>query len=286
MAIQVQEFFDKDTFTLSYVVYDPANKDALILDSVWDYEPASSQMSTHSLQKIITFISDHRLHVHYILETHAHADHVSGSQKLKEIYPQARVGIGAHITQVQETFKKIYNLKSDFKVDGSQFDVLLQEEKTYDAGSLLVQVFHTPGHTPACCCYLIGDHLFTGDLLFMPDFGTGRCDFPDGCAKDLYHSIQKIYRLPDDTRVYTGHDYMPNGRPLKFTSTIGEQKRQNTHIKADTPEQDFVAFRTARDKSLSAPRLLLPSVQINIDAGRLPPAETNGQHYLKIPLLT
>lgn len=281
---QVKEFFDPATWTLTYVVFDPDTKDAIVLDPVWDYDPAASKMSTESANAVLQFISEQQLNVHYILETHAHADHVSGSQVLKKHLKDAKVGIGAHITKVQEVFKEVFNLHEDFATNGSQFDLLLEEGKAYTAGTIKIQVLYTPGHTPACSSYLIDNAVFTGDALFMPDYGTGRCDFPAGSATELFDSVQKLYQLPDETLVYTGHDYMPNGRPLRFQSTIGEQKKSNIHITEKTTREQFVEFRNARDKTLSAPRLLLPSVQVNIDAGHLPEAESNGTRYLKIPV--
>jgi glyoxylase-like metal-dependent hydrolase (beta-lactamase superfamily II) len=280
----VKEFFDKATWTLTYVVFDSETRDAVVLDPVWDYDPASSRMSTSSAEAVLDFIKKQDLKVHLILDTHAHADHVSGSQVLKQHFPQAKVGIGANITKVQEVFKGVFNLHPDFKVDGSQFDLLLQEGKTYQAGSIKFEVLFTPGHTPACSSFLFGDAVFTGDALFMPDYGTGRCDFPAGSAADLYDSVQKLYKLPDSTKVYTGHDYQPGGRPLKFLSTIGEEKAANIQLKANTSKEDFVSFRNGRDKTLAAPRLLLPSVQVNVDAGHLPQPENNGSRYLKIPV--
>lgn len=281
---QVKEFFDKATWTLTYVVYDPETRDALILDPVWDYDPAASKMSTESTDVVVDFINKEKLKVHLILETHAHADHVTGSQILKKIFPQAKVGIGANITKVQNVFKGVFNLAEDFKTDGSQFDLLLEEGKTYHAGSIAINVIYTPGHTPACSSYLIDNAVFTGDALFMPDYGTGRCDFPAGSAEDLYESVQKLYQLPDETKVYTGHDYLPHGRDLRFVATIGEEKEKNIHLKKGTSREEFVQFRTQRDRQLAAPRLLLPSVQVNIDAGHLPEAESNGTRYLKIPI--
>lgn len=281
----VKEFFDRATWTLTYVVSDAATKDAVIIDPVWDYDPSSSKMSHASADEVLKYVNDQKLKVHYILETHAHADHVSGSQYLKEKIPGAKVGIGAKITDVQKVFKNVFNLDPDFKTDGSQFDFLLEEGKTVKAGSLAIDTMYTPGHTPACGTYIIGDTVFTGDALFMPDYGTGRCDFPAGSATDLYDSVyNKIYTLPDHYRVFVGHDYLPNGRPLAFESTIGEEKAKNIQLNVETTKDQFVHFRTTRDKSLAAPRLLLPSVQVNIAAGHLPKPEANGTSYLKIPV--
>lgn len=285
MKPQVKEFFDPATWTLTFVVSDPATKDAVIVDPVWDYDPASSKMSTASADKVLAFVRDQKLNVRAILETHAHADHVTGSQYLKKQLPGTVVGIGAKITDVQKVFKNVFNLHPEFPTDGSQFDVLLEEGKPEMFGSLKVETLYTPGHTPACATYVIGDAVFTGDALFMPDYGTGRCDFPAGSAADLYHSVHdKIYKLPENFRVFVGHDYLPNGRAVAFESTIGEEKEKNIQLRASTSKEDFVKYREGRDKTLAAPRLLLPSVQVNIDAGSLPVAEDNGTRYLKIPV--
>ena len=285
MKPNVEAFFDKDTWTLTYVVYDPSTKDALIIDPVWDYDPAASKLTTSSAETVLHYVQEKDLKVHYILETHAHADHVSGAQILKTKIPGTKVGIGAHIQAVQKVFKDVFNLNPDFATDGSQFDLLLTEDTPLKAGSLEIKTIYTPGHTPACSSYLIGDALFTGDALFMPDYGTGRCDFPAGSAEDLYTSIaEKLYQLPNETKVFVGHDYQPDGRALAYQSSIGEEKEKNIHIRANTTREEFVRFRTERDKQLAAPRLLLPSVQVNIDAGRLPAEEKPGARYLKIPL--
>ncbi|WP_409477277.1 MBL fold metallo-hydrolase [Pseudobdellovibrio sp. HCB154] len=281
----VKEFFDKATWTLTYVVYDSVTKDAVIMDPVWDYDPAASKMSTQSAEQVLAFVKENNLKVHYILETHAHADHVSGSQFLKKNLPGAKIGIGAKITEVQKVFKDVFNLDPNFKTDGSQFDLLLKEGEILAAGTLKIETIYTPGHTPACSSYVVEDSVFTGDALFMPDYGTGRCDFPAGSADDLYTSVhEKLYKLPDYYKVYVGHDYLPNGRALAFQSTIGEEKAKNIQLKSETNRTDFVEFRNTRDKSLAAPRLLLPSVQVNIDAGHLPEPEDNGKRYLKIPV--
>lgn len=284
--LSVQEFFDTATWTLTYVVYDTDTRDAVVIDPVWDYDPASGELSFESVNKVKNFLLQQKLHLHFILETHAHADHLSGSRGLQEHFPEAKIGIGRNIQKVQKTFEKIFNLGPKFAVDGSQFDFLLDENQKVRAGSLEIKTFFTPGHTPACASYLIGDSLFTGDAIFMPDYGTGRCDFPEGSADALFDSIQKIYQLPDDTRIFVGHDYQPHGRNLAFQTTIGEEKKKNIHLNAQTTREEFIAFRKKRDASLSAPRLLLPSIQVNIDGGRLPPTESNGVRYLKMPLRT
>lgn len=283
--VQVKEFFDKNTWTLTYVVWDETTKDAIVIDPVMDYDPASSKTSEESAKVVINFIQLMKLNLHYILETHAHADHLSGSQILKKVFPKSKIAIGEKITKVQEVFKNIFGLPDDFKTDGSQFDRLLKDGEHFSAGSIEIKTIFTPGHTPACASYYIDGNVFVGDALFMPDFGTGRCDFPSGSAKELYHSIHdRLYELPDDTKVYTGHDYQPNGRPLKFMATLAEEKKDNIQLKAATTLDEFVKFRTERDRILAAPKLLLPSVQVNIDAGHLPPPEKNGKRYLRIPI--
>lgn len=283
MSLKVQHFYDEKTFTLTYVVFDIETHDAIIVDPVLNYDAAASKMSMESIDKVDKFIKENELKLHYIMETHAHADHLTGSVELKNRYPQAKVAIGKHITAVQSVFKDVFFLR-DLATDGSQFDVLLDEENPIKAGSFEIKTIFTPGHTPACSTFQIDDMLFTGDTMFMPDFGTGRCDFPKGSAEDLYDSIQKLYQLPDETRFFTGHDYQPGGRELKFESTIGEAKTQNIQLKGNTSKEEFVKFRTERDATLSVPKLLLPSVQINIDAGRMPKVEENGMSYIKIPM--
>ena len=282
--MEIIHFFDEDTFTLTYLVIDPKTRDTVIIDPVLDFDPPSGAVTQKSLEKLKDYISGRNLVVRAILETHAHADHLSSSQLLKELYPNAVIGIGEKIKVVQEVFKAYFNIEY-LKTNGSQFDQLFRDFQEVSFGSIKMKAIPTPGHTPACMSYLFGDALFTGDALFMPDYGTGRCDFPKGSAKDLYHSVAKnLYSLPDETRVFVGHDYQPNGRELKFMTTIGESKKYNIQLKASTSEKEFIEFREKRDKTLKAPRLLLPSIQVNIDAGKLPPAEDNGVSYLKLPL--
>lgn len=284
MSQELKTFFDPKTYTLTYIVHDLKTKDAVVVDPVLDFDEASGKISHHSVDKVLDYVNNNQLKVHYILETHAHADHLTGAQVLREKIPGAKVAIGKNITEVQETFKGVFNLK-DLKTNGEQFDVLLDEENILSAGSIEVKTLFTPGHTPACSSYLIGDRVFTGDALFMPDFGTGRCDFPKGSAEDLYHSVhEKLYSLPDETKVLTGHDYQPGGRELQYESTIGEQKEKNIQLKASTTKEEYIKFRTERDAKLSAPHLLLPSIQVNIDGGNLPKEEDNGTRYLKLPL--
>ncbi len=284
MEPRVQGFFDPATWTVSYVVWDPASRDAFIVDPVLDYDPAASRIGTASGARLGDFVESERLHPHWVLETHAHADHLSGSQALRQRFPELRVAIGARITEVQAIFRDLFNLGPGFPVDGRQFDRLLGAGDGIPAGSLTVVALPTPGHTPACVTYCVGDAIFTGDALFLPDMGVGRCDFPAGSADALYDSVQRLYALPDATRVFVGHDYQPGGREVRWESTIGAEKRTNVQIRADTARAAFVAQRTARDQALAAPRLLLPSVQININAGKMPAPEGNGVSYLKIPL--
>lgn len=282
----IQHFFDPDTFTLTYVVIDESTKDAVIIDPVLDFDPPSGKVKDQSIQEVIAYISNHGLRVKAILETHAHADHLSSSQILKQIYPEALLGIGENIKVVQEVFKAHFNLPN-LKTDGSQFDKLFKDFEEVSFGSLKMKALPTPGHTPACMSYLFGDNVFVGDALFMPDYGTGRCDFPKGSAKDLYQSVSKtLYSLPDDTKVFVGHDYSPGGREMRFQTSIGESKKTNIQLKSDTREKEYIEFRLSRDKSLKAPRLLLPSIQVNIAAGHLPEKEDNGKSYLKLPMST
>jgi glyoxylase-like metal-dependent hydrolase (beta-lactamase superfamily II)/rhodanese-related sulfurtransferase len=280
--MQIQAFFDPDTFTLTYVVFDPASRDALIIDPVLDYDVLASRTSTRSLERVVAFVRERELRVHYLLETHAHADHLSGSQWLRE-HLGAKVAIGERIREVQEVFQDALDLPF-LATDGSQFDRLLRDGEAIIAGTLKVETLATPGHTPACVTYRIGDALFTGDALFMHDYGTGRCDFPRGSAEALYDSIQRLYALPDELRVFPGHDYQPNGREVAWETTIGRSRRENVQLRGDTTKATFVAMRTARDRTLQAPRLLYPSVQINIDGGRMPPPHANGRQYLNIPI--
>ncbi len=283
--MDIKTFYDKRTFTLTYVVYDPSSRDAVVIDPVLDYEPASSKTWTESVDAVIDFVNKEKLRVRFVMETHAHADHLSGAQRIKDACPNVRLAIGARITEVQKVFKKVFDLPDAFPTDGSQFDVLLQDGSKLEAGSLRVETMFTPGHTPACATYKIGDAIFTGDAIFMPDGGTGRCDFPGGSATDLYRSItQRIFALPDNTRMFVGHDYQPGGRELAYETTVGAQKEGNVALRASTTEADFVSFREKRDATLNAPKLLFQSVQVNVDAGRLPSANSNEIRYLKIPL--
>ena len=283
--MEIKTYFDPKTSTLTYVVYDSESKDALVIDPVMDYDPIGSKVSHESVDAVIAFVESQGLKLHWVLETHAHADHLSGAQVIRERFPEARIAIGQRITEVQALFKSALDLPEDFPTDGRQFDRLLADGERISAGSFEIELLFTPGHTPACGSYRIGDAVFTGDALFMPDMGTGRCDFPAGSAHDLFRSIKdRLYRLEDTTRVFVGHDYQPGGRALAWESTIGEQKRSNIQLKETTILDDFVRFRTERDKALSAPKLLFQSIQVNIDAGRLPQPASNQKRYLKIPV--
>lgn len=282
-SFHVEPFYDPATFTLTFVVADLASKDAVVIDPVLDYDPASGTTSTAAVDQVSAYLREHGLRVHYVLETHAHADHLSASQLLRRRF-DAKIAIGARIREVQETFKGIFDLPPGFATDGSQFDRLLADGEVVKAGSLAVEVIATPGHTPACVTFKVGDAIFTGDALFTEDYGTGRCDFPRGSAADLFDSIQKLYRLPDATRVFVGHDYQPNGRAVRWETTIGASKAHNPQLDATTNREAFIKARQARDATLAAPRLLFPSVQVNIDAGRLPTAHGNGKRYLVVPL--
>lgn len=282
--MQIETLFDPATSTLTYVVFDARSRDAVVIDPVLDYDPLSSSTSTRSLEKLEAFLKRRDLRLHYVLETHAHADHMSGSQYLKRRFG-AKVGIGARIREVQRVFRDVLDLPDSFAIDGSQFDRLFEDGEKIVAGTLELEVIATPGHTPACVTYRIEDAIFTGDALFIEDGGTGRCDFPAGSAHDLYTSVhERLYALPDATRVLVGHDYQPNGRELRSETTIGVEKAKNVQLRAGTTRDEFVEMRNARDATLSAPRLLYPSVQVNVGAGLLPEPHANGRRYLRVPL--
>lgn len=283
MSPNVRAFFDKATGTVSYVIYDAAGGTAAIVDPVLDYDPRSGRTRTASAEQIIAYVRAEKLRVEWILETHAHADHLSASQYLRDALG-GRIAIGERIREVQGTFKRIFNLEPDFPVDGSQFDVLLADDEIFTIGTLAAQALLVPGHTPADLAYRIGDAVFVGDTLFMPDVGTARCDFPGGDAHTLYRSIRKLLSLPPATRVFICHDYPPAGREVQWETSVAAQRERNIHVHDGVSEAAFVAMRTARDRSLDMPVLILPSVQVNVRAGRLPPPEANGISYLKIPL--
>jgi glyoxylase-like metal-dependent hydrolase (beta-lactamase superfamily II) len=286
MTTQIKPFFDERTYTLTYVVFDPETRDAVVIDPVLDYEPVGSKIWTESVDDVLEFLKNQELNVHYVLETHAHADHLSGSQWIKEEHPKARSAIGENITVVQDVFKGVFDLPATFATDGSQFDELLTDGQVVHAGSIPIEVIFTPGHTPACATYKVEDSIFTGDALFMPDVGTGRCDFPAGSSTDLYESVtERLYGLPDDTRVFVGHDYPEGrGREAAWETTIAESKASNVALPAKRDRDDFTAWRDERDSGLAAPRLLFQSVQVNVDAGRLPEPHANEKRYLRIPI--
>jgi glyoxylase-like metal-dependent hydrolase (beta-lactamase superfamily II) len=283
--MHIETFYDPATFTLTYVVSDEATRDAVIIDPVLDYDPLASQTSTKQVTQVVDYIERAQLKPHYVLETHAHADHLSASAFLKSAFPGVKVAIGERIREVQSSFKPVFDMPATFATDGSQFDVLLADAQVLAAGGLSVRTIATPGHTPACVSFLIGDAVFTGDALFMPDYGTGRCDCPRGSADELYTSVHdKLYVLPDKTRVFVGHDYQPGGRALRYETSIGASKESNIQLRASTGRAEFVERRTGRDQTLAAPRLLYPSVQVNIDAGHLPDEASNGIRYLRVPI--
>lgn len=281
----VKDFFDSDSNTFSYVVSDPATQCCAVVDSVMDFDYASGAASFESANVIIEYIREQGLKLEWILETHVHADHLSAAPYIKSKLG-GKLGIGAQIIQVQDIFGKVFNAGTEFERDGSQFDQLFHEGDTFSIGNLPVRVLHTPGHTPACVAYLVNDSFaFVGDTLFMPDFGTARCDFPGGDARQLYRSIQKLLSLPDEIQLYMCHDYKTAGRQeFRNATTVREERGHNVHVREGTNEDAFVAMRRARDEKLPMPRLLIPSVQVNMRAGKAPPAEDNGQHYLKVPL--
>jgi len=278
----VEIFFEEETFTASYLIYDEAGGHSAVLDVVLDYDPEHARTSTKSADEIIARINELKLTNLYVLDSHAHADHISAAAYMKTELG-GTTAIGARITHTQDIFKGIYNLDEDFKTDGSQFDLLLHDGDSFAVGALTFTAMHTPGHTPACITYRVGNCAFVGDTLFQPDYGTARCDFPGGDAATLYTSVQKILALPAETRLFTGHDYAPDDRPFELETTVAKQRAHNIHISEGVSERAFVTMRENRDKTLSAPRLLLPSIQINIRAGNFPEAEDNGQRYLKIP---
>lgn len=284
-TMNIEAFYDDASHTLTYVVSDPVTRDAVVIDPVLDYDAASSSISHAQAERVEAYLREQELTPRFILETHAHADHLSGSQILKRSFPQAKIGIGRRITEVQRVFKEVFDLPADFPTDGRQFDRLFEDGEVVQAGSLRFEVIFTPGHTPACACYRFDDAVFTGDALFMPDMGTGRCDFPAGSAADLYESLtRRVYALPDETRIFVGHDYQPGGRELAYETTVGAQKAGNVQLPASRSKPEFVEFRTRRDSGLSTPKLLFQSVQVNVDAGALPQPAGNERRYLKIPI--
>ena len=283
-APEVLPLFHEDSSTWTYLVIDPASNDAAVIDPVLDFDPKAGRASTASAEALLAAIRERGATVRWILETHAHADHLSAGHWLKAALPKARLGIGQGIRKVQKTFRPIFNLGEHFPVDGSQFDHLFQDDERFAIGVLEARVIPVPGHTSDSVAYLVGDALFTGDSLFMPDGGTARCDFPGGDAATLHRSIQRMFQLPEDTRVFVCHDYGPGGREPRCATSIGEQKRANIHVRDGISEAEFVRMRTERDATLSLPTLILPAVQVNIRAGALPEPEANGVRYLKLPI--
>ena len=284
MTPLVKTFFDEPTFTFSHVVSDPETKRCAIVDSVLDFDYAAGKTDTASADQIVDYVKAEGLTVDWILETHVHADHLSAAPYLKDKLG-GQLSIGEHITTVQNVFGKAFNEGSAFQRDGSQFDHLFKDEEQFKIGTIEARAMHTPGHTPACMSYLIGDALFVGDTLFMPDYGTARCDFPGGDAHTLYISVQKIFSLPDETRMFMCHDYKAPGRDHYLNeTTVGEERLHNVHVGEGKCEQEFIKMRTERDATLSMPRLILPSVQVNMRAGHMPEPEENGQSYLKVPV--
>ncbi|WNC94536.1 MBL fold metallo-hydrolase [Paraburkholderia sp. FT54] len=285
--MQIESFFEACTSTISYLLLDVRTGDCALIDSVLDYDPKSGRTSTTTADKLISRVQELGAKVEWLLETHVHADHLSAAPYLKERLG-GKIAIGAQVTRVQDVFGKLFNAGMKFPHDGSQFDQLLSDGETFTVGALQARAIHTPGHTPACMTYVVSDGVqsaaFVGDTLFMPDYGTARCDFPGGDARTLYRSINKVLSLPPDTQLYLCHDYQPGGRSLQFVSTVAEQRAHNVHVRDGINEDAFVAMRTARDATLNVPVLMLPSVQVNMRAGHLPDPEDNGVPYLKIPL--
>ena len=284
MGPNITAFFDQATNTISYIVCDPNGSACAVIDSVLDFDFASGRTDTRSADKLINFIKENKLDVQWLLESHVHADHLSAAPYI-QMEVGGKIGIGSHITDVQETFGKIFNEGTEFQRDGSQFDKLFVEGDTFHIGQLRGDVLHTPGHTPACMTYVISDAAFVGDTLFMPDFGTARCDFPGGSSENLFSSIQKILSLPDATRIFVGHDYKAPGREYyAWETTVGEQKKKNIHIKSGKSKEDFVKLRDERDAKLAMPKLIVPSLQINMRAGNMPEPDEQGDVFLKVPI--
>lgn len=279
----VQSFFDPVTGTVTHVVYEKPGAACAIVDPVLDYDPKSGRTATGSAARVAAFVREQGLQVEWILETHAHADHLSGAPWLRGELG-GRVAIGRGITRVQDVFGRLFNLEPGFATDGRQFDHLFADGEAFRVGDLQAQALAVPGHTPACMAYRVGDAVFVGDTLFMPDVGTARCDFPGGSAPQLYRSIRRLLELPGDTRLFVCHDYPPAGREPRWESSVAQQRAGNIHVRDGVSEEEFVAMRTARDATLAMPTLILPSVQVNIRAGALPPREANGVAYLKIPI--
>jgi glyoxylase-like metal-dependent hydrolase (beta-lactamase superfamily II) len=279
----VTGFFDRDTNTISYVIKDPVSSACAIIDAVMDFDYASGRISTTSADKLIEHITAHGLKLEWLIETHAHADHLSGAPYIQQRLG-GKIGIGEHIRTVQDVFGKVFNEGTEFQRDGSQFDRLFRDGDTYAIGGMTTQVLHTPGHTPACTTHVIGDAAFVGDTLFMPDGGTARADFPGGDARILFHSIRRVLSLPPATRLFMCHDYGPGGREIAYETTVAKERADNIHVRDGVTEDEFVALRTARDKTLPQPKLIIPSLQVNMRAGHLPPPDKSGRQFLKVPI--
>ena len=280
---KIKGFFDEETSTISYVVYDMTSKKCAVIDSVLDFDFSSGTIDYHNAEKIISFIEKMKLDLEWLIETHVHADHLSASPYIQKKLG-GKIGISEKISDIQNIFGKTFNAGTEFQRDGSQFDRLFKDNDEYKIGSIKIKVINTPGHTPACTAHVIGNSIFVGDTLFMPDLGSARADFPGGDARELYRSIQKILSYPDDTLIFVCHDYPPTSRKVEWVTTVGEQKKKNIHVKTSIGEDEFVKVREARDKTLNMPKLIIPSIQVNMRAGNLPPAEDSGDVFIKVPI--
>ncbi len=281
--LHIKGFFDDQTSTISYVVHDNIEKKCAVIDSVLDFDYSSGDIDYVNADKIISYVDQNRLNVEWLIETHVHADHLSASPYIQKKLG-GKIGISEKISDIQNIFGKTFNAGTEFQRDGSQFDKLFKDNDEYKIGNINCKVINTPGHTPACTAHVIGNSIFVGDTLFMPDLGSARADFPGGDARQLYRSIQKILSYPDETRIFVCHDYPPSSREVKWSTTVGEQKENNVHVKTSVLEDEFVKIREARDKTLNMPKLIIPSIQVNMRAGNLPPPEDNGSVYIKVPI--
>ena len=281
--LHIKGFFDDQTSTISYVVHDNIEKKCAVIDSVLDFDYSSGDIDYINADKIISYVDQNKLNVEWLIETHVHADHLSASPYIQKKLG-GKIGISEKISDVQNIFGKTFNAGTEFQRDGSQFDKLFKDNDEYKIGNINCKVINTPGHTPACTAHVIGNSIFVGDTLFMPDLGSARADFPGGDARQLYRSIQKILSYPDETRIFVCHDYPPSSREVKWSTTVGEQKENNVHVKTSILEDEFVKIREARDKTLNMPKLIIPSIQVNMRAGNLPPPEDNGSVYIKVPI--
>ena len=280
---KIQNFFDKQTSTLSYVVYCNLTKKCAVIDSVLDFDYSSGSVDYLNADKIVSYINKNKLELEWLIETHVHADHLSASPYIQKRLG-GKIGISEKISDIQDIFGKTFNAGTEFQRDGSQFDKLFNNNDEYQIGKINCKVIHTPGHTPACTAHVIGNSIFVGDTLFMPDLGSARADFPGGDARELYRSIQKILSYPDETELFICHDYPPSTREVTCSTTVGEQKKKNIHVKTSISEDEFVKIRENRDKTLNMPKLIIPSIQVNMRAGNLPPPEDNGNVYIKVPI--